>query len=86
MRRNSRAITATTATVSTIAILAFAMMAAPSLVFAASPHFITAFSSLSGPNLVCNFKEAGLGNLGFSSIRETCSATAVAVYECVNNG
>jgi hypothetical protein len=35
---------------------------------------------------VCTFKEAGLGNLGFSSIKETCSATASAVYECVNNG
>jgi hypothetical protein len=35
---------------------------------------------------VCTFKEAGLGNLGFSNIRETCSAQATAVYECVNGG
>jgi hypothetical protein len=51
-----------------------------------SPHFISASSSLSGSSLVCTFKEAGLGNLGFTNIKETCSATATATYVCVNNG
>jgi len=67
------------------AFLAFTLIA-PSTVFADSPHFIAAISGLSGPSLVCTFKEAGLGNLGFASIKETCSATATALYECVNNG
>jgi hypothetical protein len=64
--------------------LAVSMLAAPAL--ADSPHFISASSGLSGSSLTCTFKEAGLGNLGFSSIRETCSATASATYVCVNNG
>ena len=69
----------------TTAFLILVITAAP-VAFAVSPHFISASSSLSGSSLVCTFKEAGLGNLGFSSIKETCSATASAVYECVNNG
>ena len=62
------------------------LLMAPMLAFADSPHFISASSGLSGSSLTCTFKEAGLGNLGFSSIKETCSATATAIYECVNNG
>jgi hypothetical protein len=55
------------------------LLMAPILVFADSPHLISASSGLSGSSLTCTFKEAGLGNLGFSSIRETCSATATAI-------
>ena len=84
MRRYSQTITATTATAAT-ALLAFAMIASPPLVFADSPHFLIASSSLSGSSLVCTFKEAGLGTAA-TNIRETCSAQATAVYECVNNG
>jgi hypothetical protein len=62
-----------------------ATMTSP-VVLADSPHFISASSGLSGSSLVCTFKEAGLGNLGFSNIKETCSATATATYVCVNNG
>lgn len=62
------------------------LLFAPALVFADSPHFISASSGLSGSSLTCTFKEAGLGNLGFSNIKETCSAQATAVYECVNGG
>ena len=62
------------------------LLLAPMLAFADSPHFISASSGLSGANLTCTFREAGLGNLGFSNIKETCSANATAVYECVNGG
>ena len=62
------------------------LLIAPILAFADTPHFLFADSSLSGSSLVCFFKEVGLGNLGFSSMYETCSATATAIYECVNNG
>ena len=56
-------------------------------VFADSPHFISATSSHdSSGNLICSFKEAGLGNLGVTSIKITCSASATATYECVNGG
>ena len=53
--------------------------------FADSPHFIKAGATTSGPNLVCTFKEAGLGTT-VSTEAVTCSANATAVYECVNNG
>ena len=61
-------------------------MMSSQIVLADSPHFISASSGLSGSSLTCTFKEAGLGNLGFTSIKETCSATATATYVCVNNG
>jgi hypothetical protein len=60
--------------------------AAPIVALANSPHFISASSGLSGSSLTCTFKEAGLGNLGVTSISITCSATATATYECVNGG
>lgn len=85
IRKNSQTITLS-AVAATAAFLAFGLIATPSLVFADSPHFISAASSLSGAFLVCTFKEAGLGNLGFTNIKETCSATASALYVCVNGG
>ena len=51
-----------------------------------SPHFISASASInSSGQLVCTFKEAGLGNtLTVADI--SCSADATAVYQCFNNG
>lgn len=57
--------------------------------FADSPHFIsegTASITSTGAYNVANFKEAGLGNLGVTSISITLSATASATYACVNGG
>jgi hypothetical protein len=62
-----------------------ALFAVPSA-FAGSPHFIknATNASLSGSNLVCNFKEAGLESGSVETI--TCGATATTTYECVNGG
>src|SRR3954463_922895 len=51
-----------------------------------SPHFIknASSASLSGANLVCKFKEAGLAAGSVETV--TCSATETVVYECVNGG
>ena len=51
-----------------------------------SPHFISASATINGSGqLVCSFKEAGLGNtLTVADI--SCSADATAVYQCFNNG
>jgi hypothetical protein len=64
-----------------VAALAFAPAA-----FADSPHFISASAAInSSGQLVCSFKEAGLGNtLTVADI--SCSADATAVYQCFNNG
>jgi hypothetical protein len=53
---------------------------------AGSPHFIKNATSatLSGSNLVVNFKEAGLPSGATETIQTT--ATATTTYECVNNG
>lgn len=49
-------------------------------------HFIKNASSatLSGQNLVCRFKEAGLAAGSIETI--SCSATSTTTYECVNGG
>jgi hypothetical protein len=51
-----------------------------------NPHFIknASSASLSGANLVCKFKEAGLASGSVETV--TCSATQTIVYECVNGG
>src|SRR3954470_6451362 len=51
-----------------------------------SPHFIknASSASLSGANLVCKFKEAGLASGSVETV--TCSATQSVAYECVNGG
>jgi hypothetical protein len=51
-----------------------------------SPHFIknASSASLSGANLVCQFKEAGLASGAVETV--TCSATESVTYECVNGG
>src|SRR5438552_14794514 len=60
-------------------------MALQGPMYADSPHFLIANASVSGTNLVCSFKEAGLGNT-VTTERVTCSADATAVYECINGG
>src|SRR4051794_29998617 len=49
-------------------------------------HFIknASSASLSGANLVCKFKEAGLASGSVETV--SCSATQSVVYECVNGG
>lgn len=49
-------------------------------------HFIKNASSgsLSGQNLVCKFKEAGLAAGSVETV--TCSSTETVTYECVNGG
>jgi hypothetical protein len=67
------------------ATLVTAAIAVPAA-FADSPHFISASASIdnSTGNLVCTFKEAGLGQVPTADI--TCSASATVVYQCFNNG
>jgi hypothetical protein len=51
-----------------------------------SPHFIKASASInSAGQLVCTFKEAGLGNT-LTTANVSCAADATAVYQCFNNG
>jgi hypothetical protein len=69
------------------ALAAIVLAAGPAA--ADSPHFIsegTASITSTGAYNVSNFKEAGLGNLGVTSISITLSATASATYACVNGG
>jgi hypothetical protein len=67
------------------AVLGAAAVAIP-VAFADSPHFISASATINNSGqLVCSFKEAGLGNtLTVANI--SCSADATAVYQCFNNG
>jgi hypothetical protein len=65
--------------------LAAVMMAVPAA-YAASPHFLKASATINNAGqLVCSFKEAGLGNT--ETVADiSCSADATAVYQCFNNG
>jgi hypothetical protein len=55
-------------------------------VLADSPHFIKASASIdSNGNLVCSFKEAGLGTTASTEF-VSCSAQASATYACINGG
>jgi hypothetical protein len=64
-----------------VAALAFAAAS-----FADSPHFIKASASVDGSgNLVCSFKEAGLGTT-VSTEHVSCSADGSATYACINGG
>jgi hypothetical protein len=68
-----------------VAVLALGAFAVPAA-FADSPHFLKASASIdSSGNLVCTFKEAGLGTT-VSTENVTCSADATAVYACINGG
>lgn len=79
MRTVVRVLLAVTATLA--AALAFTAAA-----LADSPHFIKADASVDAAgNLVCTFKEAGLGTT-VATEAVTCSADASAVYACINGG
>jgi hypothetical protein len=70
-----------------LVLLAFAVLALPvGATAAGSAHFIKSqtSASLSGNNLVCTFKEAGLSAGSTETI--TCTADASATYECINGG
>jgi hypothetical protein len=62
------------------------MLAIAAVASADSPHFLKASATInSSGQLVCTFKEAGLGNTA-TSADISCSADASAVYQCWNNG
>lgn len=67
-----------------VALLAVAIAIPTAL--ADSPHFISASASIDNSgNLVCSFKEAGLGTT-LATEHVSCSADATAVYACINGG
>jgi hypothetical protein len=68
------------------AAVAVALAIAPGALAGGSAHFIKSATSasLSGSNLVCQFKEAGLSAGSTESI--SCGATEAITYECVNGG
>jgi hypothetical protein len=69
-----------------LAVLICALTAGAAGASADSPHFIRAAASVGGSgNLVCTFKEVGLGNTAETEA-VTCSADATAVYACLNGG
>jgi len=82
MRRNPQTIIVTAAT----AFLAFAMIAAPSLALAASPHFVGTPTIVKNPNLslTATFKAAGLANVVSGAFLTSTGGTAV--LQCVNPG
>lgn len=63
-----------------------ALVVVPVAVGAGNAHFIKSATSatLSGANLVCKLKEAGLAAGSTETV--TCTATQTIVYECVNKG
>jgi hypothetical protein len=68
------------------AVASIAALAVASPAMAGNAHFIknATSASLSGSNLVCSFKEAGLESGSVETV--TCNATESVVYECVNGG
>ena len=67
------------------AVFATAALAVPAAL-ADSPHFIKASASIDNAgNLVCTFKEAGLGTTVVTE-HVSCSADASAEYACINGG
>lgn len=68
-----------------LTVVAAGLLAVPAAQ-ADSPHFIKASATInSSGQLVCAFKEAGLGNT-LTTANVSCSADATAVYQCFNNG
>src|SRR5712691_5414092 len=82
MRVNSQTISVSAATT----FLAFAMIAAPSLAFAASPHFIgtPTITHNTDFSLTANFKAAGLANIVSQAFLSSSGGTAN--LQCVNPG
>ena len=73
-------------TLAVFAAIVSALALASTVALADSPHFIRAAASVdSSGNLVCTFKEVGLGNTATTEA-VTCSADATAVYACINGG
>ena len=71
--------------VASLVVLVGVLVAVP-VAQADSPHFIKASASInSSGQLVCAFKEAGLGTT-MTTANITCAADATAVYQCFNNG
>ena len=66
-----------------VAIGAAATLFIATVAVAASPHFLKCSKAQQGNNLVCSFKEAGLGN-EITCI--TVSGTGTATYACINGG
>ena len=68
------------------AVVIVSALAVAATAFADSAHFIRASASIdSSGNLVCSFKEAGLGTT-VSTEHVSCSADASATYACINGG
>src|SRR5262249_13055149 len=67
-----------------VAALVFTVVLGAGVASAVSPHFIFATGSTQGPNLLCSFKEAGLGTNQL--ITYECDANGDAIYVCVNHG
>jgi hypothetical protein len=69
-----------------VAVAATAFAVSVPAATAGNAHFIknATGASLSGADLVCKFKEAGLESGSVETV--TCSATETIVYECVNGG
>ena len=62
------------------------MLASAAVALADSPHFIKASATInSSGQLVCTFKEAGLGTTA-TSADISCSADATVTYQCWNKG
>jgi hypothetical protein len=62
------------------------MLATATVALADSPHFLRATATInSSGQLVCTFKEAGLGNTA-TSADISCSADATVTYQCWNKG
>jgi hypothetical protein len=82
MRKSARRTVASLVAVVSLSALAFGV--SPGM--ADSPHFLKATASLdSSGNLICAFKEAGLGTTA-STANVSCSASASATYACINGG
>ena len=79
MSRSLRSIVVATAALAVV-------LATAAVALADSPHFIRASATLNNSGqLVCSFKEAGLGNT-LTSADISCSADATATYQCWNKG
>jgi hypothetical protein len=67
-------------------VLGLVVLGGTAMAASGSPHFIkhATTASLSGSDLVVNFKEAGLASGATETI--TVSATETVTYECVNGG
>lgn len=69
-----------------LAVVLLAVAIAIPTALADSPHFISASASIDNSgNLVCSFKEAGLGTT-LATEHVSCAADATAVYACLNGG